>query len=67
VERSDGPTGPLTGFILPTMRSVGLGSARIVSHFEEMLVHNNGSQARVLVERMKDLPEDLEAWVMSGA
>jgi hypothetical protein len=67
VERNGGRAGPITGFILPTMRGVGLASPRIVSHFEEMLVHNNGPQARALLERVKDLPEDLEAWVLADA
>ncbi len=67
VERSGGRMGPITGFILPTMRSVGLASDRIVGHFEDMLVANNGPQARELMSRVRDLPEDLEAWVMAGA
>jgi hypothetical protein len=67
IERTGGRLGPITGFILPTMRGVGLASPRIVSHFEEMLVANNGPQARALVERVHDLPEDLEAWVMAEA
>jgi hypothetical protein len=67
VDRSGGRAGPITGFILPTMRGVGLGSDRIVGHFEEMLVANNGPQARELMERVRDLPEDLEAWVMADA
>jgi hypothetical protein len=40
---------------------------RIVGHFEDMLVANNGPQARELMSRVRDLPEDLEAWVMAGA
>jgi para-aminobenzoate N-oxygenase AurF len=67
VERTGGRMGPITGFILPTMRSVGLASDRIVGHFEDMLVANNGPAARDLVSRVRDLPADLEAWVMSGA
>ena len=67
VERSGGRMGPVTGFILPTMRSVGLASDRIVGHFEDMLVANNGPQARELMSRVRELPEDLEAWVMAGA
>ncbi|MCP3986261.1 MAG: ferritin-like domain-containing protein [bacterium] len=60
-----GRMGPLSGFVLPTLREIGLFSDRIRDCFEDVLVRNNGEQAKGLVDRMVDLPEDLEAWALA--
>lgn len=64
-DQRGGRAGPLSGFVLPTLRSIGLFSERIRGHFEDMFVHNNGPQAKGMTDRMSELPEDLEAWVMA--
>ncbi len=60
-----GRAGPLSGFVLPTMKSVGLFSERIRLCFEEMFVSQNGPDAKDLTQRMAELPEDLEAWALA--
>lgn len=62
-----GRMGPISGFVIPTMRSIGIYSERIEGHFKEMWSANMGEEA---AERMAansaDLPEDLEVWVNEG-
>jgi len=64
LERSGGAYGPIRGFVIPTLRSIGLFSDRIRDHFQEMFDANVGGQ---LMGRIQDdpwaVPEDLEAWV----
>jgi len=64
-EQRGGRLGPLSGFVLPTLRTIGLFSDRIKGHFEDMFVHNNGPDAQGMTDRMREVPEDLEAWVMA--
>ena len=63
-----GRMGPVSGFVIPTLRSIGLYSDRIAGHFQEMWEANIGKEA---AERMAaseaTVPEDLEAWVNEGA
>jgi hypothetical protein len=56
--RRGGRFGPLRGFVLPTLRSVGLYSERIAAHFDQLFGQRGGELA--------ELPEDLEAWVNQG-
>jgi hypothetical protein len=65
--RRTGAFGPVRGFIIPTLRSVGLFSERIEGHFRDMFVHNFGEQSGRRMEFGDELPADLMAWVESGA
>jgi rubrerythrin len=56
--------GPINGFVIPTLRAIGLYSERIGDHFEEMFAANLGKElASHLRAAIVDMPEDLEAWV----
>jgi len=52
MERTGGRMGPVRGFVIPTLRSIGLYSERVRGRFDEMFRANLG--------------EDLEAWVNQG-
>ncbi len=68
LERRGGRRGPISGFVVPTLRSIGLYSDRIAAHFMDMWVANFGEErAQQLADSISDLPEDLEAWVEQGA
>ena len=66
-----GGFGPVRGFIIPTLRSVGLFSERIEGHFREMFERNlltsPGGNGGGTVAFDAELPSDLLAWVESGA
>ena len=67
VQRADQPRrGAVRGFIIPTLRSIGLFSPRIEAHFDGMFQHMGG-RTRPISEDPTELPEDLEAWVNEGA
>lgn len=59
--------GPVHGFVVPTLSSIGLYSDRIRGHFKEMWSVNIGADA---AERMAsadaELPADLSEWVNAG-
>jgi hypothetical protein len=55
------------GFVIPTLRSIGLFSERIEGHFCDMFAANFGAEMADLSQDPADLPEDLEAWVEEGA
>jgi hypothetical protein len=65
--RSGGRFGPVRGFVIPTLRSIGLFSPRIQKHFEDMFAANFGPAMADLSVDPRDLPADLEAWVNEGA
>ena len=67
IERSGGRRGPVRGFVIPTLRTIGLFSPRIEAHFEEMFAGIIGPGLGKIADDPKDIPEDLEAWVMEGA
>jgi len=67
LKRSGGRMGPVRGFVIPTLRSIGLFSPRIQAHFEEMFVANFGAAMGDLSRDQPSLPSDLEAWVNEGA
>ena len=52
--RSGGRFGPVRGFVIPTLRSIGLFSPRIEKHFEEIFTANFGPA-------MGDLSQDAVA------
>jgi hypothetical protein len=60
-ERSGGRFGPVRGFVIPTLKTIGLFSERIRAHFDELFAANLGRGAAPEAE----FPEDLEAWVES--
>ena len=67
LQRGGGRMGPVSGFVIPTLRAIGLFSDRIKDHFAEMVVANFRSEsAGNLATAGADLPEDLEAWVNEG-
>jgi hypothetical protein len=62
-----GRLGPVSGFVIPTLKSIGLYSQRIHGHFQEMWSANMGEEtARRLATSEHQVPEDLEAWVNEG-
>ncbi len=63
VQRSGGRLGPIRGFVIPTLRWLGLYSERIHAHFHEMFVANIGPELAGATENLAAFPEDLEAWV----
>ncbi|MEE9608548.1 MAG: ferritin-like domain-containing protein [Myxococcota bacterium] len=67
LQRSGGRMGPISGFVIPTLKSIGLYSERIAAHFAEMFQANFGAETAQRIRRATlDLPEDLEAWVNEG-
>jgi hypothetical protein len=66
IQRSGGRRGPVRGFVIPTLRAIGLFSERIRAHFEEMFVANIGPQWGRIQDDEVGFPEDLEAWVESS-
>jgi P-aminobenzoate N-oxygenase AurF len=66
IQRSGGRRGPVRGFVIPTLRAIGLFSDRIRAHFEEMFVANVGPQWGRIQDDETPFPEDLEAWVESS-
>ena len=66
IQRSGGRRGPVRGFVIPTLRAIGLFSDRVRAHFEEMFVANVGPQWGKIADDEAGFPEDLEAWVESS-
>jgi hypothetical protein len=70
VARRGGRLGPVSGFVVPTLRRIGLFSERISDHFREMFdaMHISlpsdrpGAPGPNPLDRIVDVPEDLEAW-----
>jgi hypothetical protein len=61
--------GPVSGFVLPTLRRCGLLSKRIAGRFHEVLQNNLGAQVvgdsvEEFMRWIPDLPEDTAAWVL---
>ena len=63
VRRTGGAFGPIRGFVIPTMRSIGLFSERLEGHFRDMFSANFGAERARLLEFERELPDDLEAWL----
>jgi P-aminobenzoate N-oxygenase AurF len=66
IQRNGGRRGPVRGFVIPTLRAIGLFSERIRARFEEMFVANIGPQWGKITDNEVGFPEDLEAWVESS-
>jgi hypothetical protein len=58
-----GAAGPIRGFVIPTLRSIGLFSERIEGHFRDMFAANFGEERARSFDFNRDLPSDLEAWI----
>jgi len=67
LHRTGGVNGPVSGFVIPTLKTVGLFSERIEGHFRSMFAANFGEERARQLEFEDGLPDDLEAWVESGA
>lgn len=64
LQRNGGRMGPVSGFVIPTLRAIGLYSERIADHFAEMFEANfHTPDAGNMARLAQDLPEDLDAWV----
>jgi rubrerythrin len=64
--RTGGRLGPVRGFVIPTLKAIGLFSDRIASHFDEMFAANVGPGLVRLADDPTAIPADLEAWVNEG-
>jgi len=59
--------GPVHGFVVPTLQSIGLDSDRIRGHFKEMWSANIGPEtAERMAREDAALPKDLGEWVDAG-
>ena len=63
IRQAGGRRGPVRGFVIPTLRAIGLFSDRIRAHFDEMFIANLGEQFGRIEDDGTEFPEDLEAWV----
>ena len=61
-----GAFGPVRGFIIPTMKSIGLFSDRLEGHFREMFAHNFDEQRAKEMVFGEQLPDDLNEWLEQG-
>jgi hypothetical protein len=65
--RTGGRYGPVSGFIIPTLRAIGLYSERTHAHFKQMWTETQGAAAAELYASSDaEVPEDLEQWVNEG-
>jgi hypothetical protein len=75
VQKRGGRLGPISGFVVPTLRRIGLFSDRIQSHFREMFdamritlpPTPDGKPAINPLDRLVEVPEDLESWATGKA
>jgi hypothetical protein len=67
LQRTGGRYGPVSGFIIPTLRALGLYGEQTAARFKEMWTLTQGPEAAARYASSKaELPEDLEAWVDEG-
>jgi hypothetical protein len=65
--RTGGRYGPVSGFIIPTLRRVGLYSERTAAFFRQMWTETQGAEAAArYASSDAQLPDDLERWVNEG-
>jgi len=64
---SEGVAGPVRGFVIPTLRGIGLFSERIEGHFRDMFAANFGEERARSFDLTRELPRDLDAWLEGGA
>jgi hypothetical protein len=63
VGRQGGFSGPVRGFVVPTLRKIGLFSERIQGHFVEMFEANLGKERAAQLDMHIQFPESLEDWI----
>jgi hypothetical protein len=61
--------GPVSGFVIPTLRRCGLLSDKLAMRFHEVLLENLGAKVvgenlAEFLQRIPELPEDTAAWVL---
>lgn len=61
--RQGGTSGPVRGFVIPTLRRIGLFSDRIEGHFREMFEANLGKERAAQLDMHIQFPENLEDWI----
>jgi hypothetical protein len=61
-----GAAGPIRGFVIPTLKALGLFSERIEGHFRQLFSINMGEERAQALEFAWELPENLEEWVLSS-
>jgi hypothetical protein len=61
--RAGGISGPVRGFVIPTLRKIGLFSERIEGHFREMFEANLGKERAAQLDYEIAFPESLEDWI----
>jgi rubrerythrin len=67
IRKKGGSMGPVHGFVVPTLASIGLFSDRIRGHFKEMWGANLGVEtAERMAREDAILPTDLDEWVDAG-
>jgi len=67
IQEQGGSMGPVHGFVVPTLQSIGLYSDRIRSHFKDMWMANIGAETGERMAREDALlPSDLGEWVDAG-
>ena len=59
-------SGPVRGFIIPSLKSVGLFSERLEQHFRGMFEANFGERAKTMAFADR-LPDNLEQWIEGAA
>ncbi len=62
--------GPMQGFVVPTLRRLGLLSDRAAARFHEVLRANLGGEVagedlETFLARLPELPADVAAWALS--
>ena len=63
--RGSSAVGPIRGFIIPTMKSIGLWSDRLAGFYRDLFAAHLGEEQRNALHFEAELPADLEAWVQS--
>jgi len=64
--------GPIQGFVVPTLKRLGLFSDRVAARFHEMLRENVGGAAvgesvEEFIAHLPELPRDTAAWVLGAS
>jgi len=63
LQTGGGAFGPVRGFIIPTMKSIGLFSDRLEGHFRDMFAHTFGEERANAMTFGDALPDDLDVWL----
>jgi len=64
---SGGRYGPVSGFIIPTLKAIGLYGERTAASFKQMWTETQGPEAAARYASSRaEVPDDLELWVNEG-